>query len=47
MKEVILKKLLFWVVLIVGTGALIGSCAKKDEATTAAAGDVAGTGTTA
>jgi hypothetical protein len=47
MKEVIMKKLLFWVVLIVGTGALIGSCAKKDEATTAAAGDVAGTGTTA
>ena len=37
MKEVIMKKLLFWLALIVGTVALIGSCAKKDEATTAAA----------
>ena len=43
-----MKKLLFWMVLIVGTGALLGSCAKKEESTTAAAaGDVAGTGTTA
>ena len=43
-----MKKLLFWIVLIVGTVALLGSCAKKDEATAAAAaGDVAGTGTTA
>jgi hypothetical protein len=31
MKEVIMKKLLFWIVLIVGTVALLGSCAKKDE----------------
>ena len=32
-----MKKLLFWIVLIVGTVALLGSCAKKDEdaATTA------------
>jgi hypothetical protein len=37
MKEIIMKKLLFWIVLIVGTVALLGSCAKKDEdaATTA------------
>ena len=42
-----MKKLLFWIVLIVGTVALLGSCAKKDETTAAAAGDVAGTGTTA
>jgi hypothetical protein len=47
MKEVIMKKILFWIVLIVGTGALLGSCAKKDESTAAAAGNVAGTGTTA
>ena len=31
-----MKKLLFWLALIVGTVALIGSCAKKDDATTAA-----------
>jgi hypothetical protein len=37
MKEVIMKKLLFWMVLIVGTVALLGSCAKKEESTTAAA----------
>ena len=37
MKEVIMKKLLFWMVLIVGIVVLLGSCAKKDEATTAAA----------
>ena len=42
-----MKKILFWIVLIVGTGALLGSCAKKDESTAAAAGNVAGTGTTA
>jgi hypothetical protein len=36
MKEVIMKKLLFWIVLIVGTGALLGSCAKKDGDTAAA-----------
>ena len=29
-----MKKLLFWMVLIVGIVALIGSCAKKDEETT-------------
>ena len=34
MQEVILKKLLFWMVLIVGIVALIGSCAKKDDPTT-------------
>ena len=32
-----MKKLLFWMVLIVGIVALIGSCAKKDDSTTAAA----------
>ena len=37
MKEVIRKKLLFWIVLIVGTVALLGSCAKKEESSTAAA----------
>ena len=47
MKDVIMKKLLFWIVLIVGTVVLLGSCAKKDDSTTATAGDVAGTGTTA
>ena len=31
-----MKKLLFWIVLIVGIVVLLGSCAKKDEATTAA-----------
>jgi hypothetical protein len=36
MKEVIMKKLLFWIVLIVGTVVLLGSCAKKEESTTAA-----------
>ena len=36
MKEVIMKKSLFWLALIVGTVALIGSCAKKDDTTTAA-----------
>ena len=33
MKEVIMKQLLFWMVLIVGIVALIGSCAKKDAST--------------
>ena len=33
-KEVILKKILFWLALIVGIVALIGSCAKKDDTTT-------------
>ena len=32
-----MKKLLFWIVLIVGTVALLGSCAKKEESTTAPA----------
>jgi len=32
-----MKKLLFWIVLIVGTVALLGSCAKKEESTTTAA----------
>ena len=31
-----MKKLLFWMVLIVGMMVLLGSCAKKDDATTAA-----------
>ena len=48
MKVKFMKNLLFWMVLIVGTVALLGSCAKKEESTTAAAaGNVAGTGTTA
>jgi hypothetical protein len=34
MKEVITKKLLFWMVLIVGIVVLLGSCAKKDDSTT-------------
>jgi len=43
-----MKKLLFWIVLIVGTVALLGSCAKKDEeSTTAASTTGAGSGTTA
>ena len=32
-----MKKLLFWIVLIVGTVVLLGSCAKKDEESTTAA----------
>ena len=32
-----MKKLLFWIVLIVGIVALIGSCAKKDDSTAATA----------
>ena len=44
-----MKKLLFWMVLIVGIVALIGSCAKKDEesAATAAATTYVSTDTTA
>ena len=43
-----MKKLLFWLALIVGTVALIGSCAKKDEdAAAAAAVPAGGTGSTA
>ena len=34
MKEGIMKKLLFWMVLIVGIVVILGSCAKKDESTT-------------
>ena len=42
-----MKKLLFWMVLIVGIVALIGSCAKKDDSTAAtAAADNTTTGTT-
>jgi len=42
-----MKKLLFWMVLIIGIVALIGSCAKKDEKTAAtAAADNTTTGTT-
>ena len=37
-----MKKLLFWMVLILGIVALIGSCAKKDEETAAAATSCAG-----
>jgi hypothetical protein len=44
MKEVIMKKLLFWMVLIVGTVALLGSCAKKEESTTTAAAAAAAAG---
>ena len=32
--EVIMKKIIFWLALIVGIVALIGSCAKKDDTTT-------------
>jgi len=46
MKDVIMKKLLFWIVLIVGTVALLGSCAKKEESTTAAAAAAASVCTT-
>ena len=46
MKDVIMKKLLFWIVLIVGTVALLGSCAKKEESTTAAAAAATGVCTT-
>jgi len=38
-----MKKLLFWMVLIVGTVALLGSCAKKEESTTAASTSVTST----
>ena len=46
MKEVIMKKLLFWLALIVGTVVLLGSCAKKDH-DTAAASSTSVTSTTA
>ncbi len=32
-----MKKLLFWMVLIVGVIAVIGACSKSDDSTTAAA----------
>ena len=35
-----MKRLLFWMVLIVGTVALLGSCAKKEESTTAATSNI-------
>ena len=38
-----MKRLLFWMVLIIGIVALIGSCAKKDESTTAASTSVTST----
>ena len=38
-----MKKLLFWMVLIVGIVALIGSCAKKEESTTTTAAAVTST----
>ena len=38
-----MKKLLFWMFLIVGIVVLIGSCAKKDESTTAASTSVTST----
>ena len=41
-----MKKLIFWIVLIVGTVVLLGSCAKKDETTAAAAAAVTFTSTT-
>ena len=41
-----MKKLLFWMVLIVGIVALIGSCAKKDDSTAATAAADNTTGTT-
>ena len=37
MKEVIMKKLLFWMVLIVGIIAVIGACKKSDDSTATAA----------
>ena len=41
-----MKKLLFWMVLIVGIVALIGSCAKKDEETAASTSVTSTTATT-
>ena len=41
-----MKKLLFWLALIVSTVALIGSCAKKDDSTAATAAADNTTGTT-
>ena len=38
-----MKKLLFWMALVVGTVVLIGSCAKKDDETTAASTSVTST----
>ena len=38
-----MKKLLFWIVLIVGIVALIGSCAKKDDKTAATADNATST----
>jgi hypothetical protein len=43
MKEVIMKKFLFWMVLIVGIVALIVSCKKSEEESTTAAADNATT----
>ena len=41
-----MKKLLFWMVLVVGIVALIGSCAKKDEETAASTSVTSTTATT-
>ena len=41
-----MKKLLFWIVLIVGTVVLLGSCAKKEESTPATAATTSKTTTT-
>jgi hypothetical protein len=46
MREVGMKKLLFWMVLIVGIVVLLGSCAKKDDDSTAAAAVTPFTSTT-
>ena len=40
-----MKKLLFWIVFIVGTVVLLGSCAKKEESTTTAAATATATAT--
>ncbi|SVC43757.1 uncharacterized protein METZ01_LOCUS296611 [marine metagenome] len=47
MKEVIMKKLLFWMVLIVGIIAVIGACKKSDDSTTTAAACSSSLSTTA
>ena len=47
MKEVIMKKLLFWMVLIVGIIAVIGACKKSDDSTTTTAACSSSLSTTA
>ena len=46
MKEVIMKKLLFWMVLVVGIVVLLGSCAKMDDEESTAATATTFTSTT-